>query len=52
MDIEEIRADCSKACIKQADVCLTGNHTSYRCYTDYRRCLDECTAAAQEDVDV
>jgi hypothetical protein len=30
MDIEEILADCSKACIKQADLCLTGNYTSYR----------------------
>ncbi len=52
MDVEEIKVDCSRACIKQAEVCLTDNHTSYKCYREYRQCIDQCTAGAQEDVDV
>jgi hypothetical protein len=52
MDIEEIRADCSKACIKQMDVCNIGEASGYTCREEYARCLTQCTAEAREEGNV
>lgn len=53
MDIDDSGADCSSACIRQADVCVAGNRSPFRCYMDYRRCyrqcLSQCTADAREE---
>jgi hypothetical protein len=49
MDIEEIRADCSKACMKQMDICTIGDASYFTCRAEYTRCLIQCTAIAREE---
>jgi len=52
MDIEEIRADCSKGCIKQMDVCFISEASAFTCREEYTHCLGACTATAREENDV
>jgi hypothetical protein len=52
MDIEEIRTDCSKTCMKQMDVCTIGEASYFTCREEYTRCLIQCTAIAREEGNV